>query len=71
MIEIYDPQTDKWSLVRANAKNIMDEVQILEDALAVQINDDQIYVFSGKNSNKYNLINFRYSTDSGFILEIS
>jgi hypothetical protein len=30
----------------------MDEVQILEDSLAVQINDDQIYVFSGKNSNK-------------------
>jgi hypothetical protein len=44
--------TDKWSLVRAAPKNITEEVEILEDSLAVQINDDQVYVFGGKNSNK-------------------
>jgi hypothetical protein len=52
VIEIYDPLTDKWSLVRANPKNILEEVSILEDSLAVQINDDQVYVFGGKNGNK-------------------
>lgn len=26
VIEIYDPLSDKWSLVRASAKNIMEEV---------------------------------------------
>ena len=52
VIEIYDPLTDKWSLVRAMPKNILEEIEILEDSLAVQINDDQVYVFGGKNSNK-------------------
>ena len=31
----------------------MEEVEILEDSLAAQIYEDQIYIFSGKNSNKY------------------
>lgn len=52
-MEMYDSVSDKWSLIRANPKNIMEEVQILEDSLAVQINDDQVYVFGGKNSNRY------------------
>lgn len=51
MIEIYDTTTDKWSIVRANPKNALEEVQILEDSLAVQISEDQIYIFAGKNSN--------------------
>lgn len=51
VIEIYDTTTDKWSIVRANPKNALEEVQILEDSLAVQISEDQIYIFAGKNSN--------------------
>ena len=52
IIEMYDTVSDKWSLVRASPRNIMEEVQILEDSFALQISDDQIYVFGGKNSNK-------------------
>ncbi len=48
---MYDTTTDKWSIVRANPKNVLEEVQILEDSIAVQIAEDQIYVFAGKNSN--------------------
>jgi len=29
VIEIYDTTTDKWSIVRANPKNALEEVQIL------------------------------------------
>ena len=29
VIEIYDPLTDRWSLVRANPKNILEEIEIL------------------------------------------
>lgn len=29
VIEIYDTTTDKWSVVRANPKNVLEEVQIL------------------------------------------
>lgn len=53
IIQMYDSVTDRWSLVRASPRNILEQIQILEDALAVQINDDQIYIFGGKNSNKY------------------
>ncbi len=49
---MYDTLTDKWALVRASPRNILEEIQILEDSLAIQISDDQIYVFGGKNSNK-------------------
>jgi N-acetylneuraminic acid mutarotase len=56
IIEIYDSVTDRWSLVRASPRNILEEIQILEDSLAIQINDDEIYVFGGKNSNKYSSI---------------
>lgn len=51
-IEMYDPETNAWCIVRASARSALDEVDILEDSLAVQINDDQIYVFGGKNSNQ-------------------
>ena len=44
--------TDKWSLVRASPRNIMEEIQILEDSYALQINDDQVYIFGGRNANK-------------------
>jgi hypothetical protein len=50
---MYDTVTDRWSLVRASPRNILEEIQILEDSQAIQINDDQIYIFGGKNSNKY------------------
>lgn len=53
VIEMYDTITDKWSLVRASPRNIMEEVQILEDSHAIQISDDEIYIFGGKNANKY------------------
>ena len=53
VIEMYDTLTDKWSLVRASPRNILEEIQILEDAHALQISDDEIYIFGGKNSNKY------------------
>lgn len=49
---MYDSVTDKWALVRASTRNILEEIQILEDSLALQITEDQIYVFGGKNSNK-------------------
>jgi N-acetylneuraminic acid mutarotase len=52
VIEMYDTVTDKWSLVRASPRNIMEEVQILEDSHAIQISDDEIYIFGGKNANK-------------------
>lgn len=42
--------------MRATAKNVLEEVQILEDSLAAQIGEDQVYVFSGKNANKYEFI---------------
>lgn len=29
VIEMYDTTTDKWSIVRANAKNVLEEVLIL------------------------------------------
>ena len=53
VIEMYDTVADRWSLVRASPRNILEEIQILEDSQALQINDDQIYIFGGKNSNKY------------------
>lgn len=53
VIEMYDSLTDKWSLVRASPRNIMEEVQILENSYAIQISDDEIYIFGGKNSNGY------------------
>lgn len=53
VIEMYDSLTDRWSLVRASPRNILEEIQILEDSQAIQINDDQIYIFGGKNANKY------------------
>lgn len=56
VIEMYDTLTDRWSLVRASPRNILEEIQILEDSYAIQINDDQIYVFGGKNANKYVLL---------------
>lgn len=49
---MYDSVTDKWALVRASPRNILEEIQILEDSLALQISDDQFYVFGGKNANK-------------------
>jgi hypothetical protein len=52
IIEMYDSVSDKWSLVRASPRNILEEIQILEDSKALQISDDQIYIFGGKNSNK-------------------
>lgn len=52
VIEIYDTNTNNWSIVRASPKNVLEEVQILEDSLAAQIREDQIYVFGGKNANK-------------------
>ena len=52
---MFDTLTNTWSLVRASPKNVLEEVQILEDSLAVQIREDQIYVFGGKNGNKYQL----------------
>lgn len=59
VIEMYDIVTDRWSMVRAS-QNILEEMQILEDAQAIQINDDQIYIFGGKNANKY----FVFDVDS-------
>ena len=50
---MYDTLTNTWSIVRASPKNVLEEVQILEDSLAAQIGEDQIYVFAGKNGNKY------------------
>jgi hypothetical protein len=50
-IEIYDTTTDLWSMVRAAPKSIMEDVQIMEDSLATQISDDQIYIFGGQNAN--------------------
>lgn len=52
VIEMYDTVADRWSLVRASPRNILEEVQVLEDSHAVQINDDQVYVFGGRNANK-------------------
>lgn len=49
---MYDSLTDRWSLVRASPRNILEQVQILQDSHAVQINDDQVYIFGGKNANK-------------------
>lgn len=43
--------------MRATPKNVLEEVQILEESLAAQIGEDQIYVFSGKNGNKYSIYN--------------
>lgn len=63
VIEMYDTTTDRWSVVRANPKSILEEVQILQDSLAVQIGEDQIYVFAGKNANNY-------QTDTGLVLQI-
>ena len=60
VMEMYDIVTDRWSMVRASPKNILEEIQILEDAQAIQINDDQIYIFGGKNANKY----FVFDVDS-------
>ena len=53
VIEMYDSLTDKWSMVRASPRNILEEIQILEDSHACQISDDEIYIFGGKNANKY------------------
>lgn len=53
IIELYDSATDKWALVRASPRNILEEVQLLEDSLALQVSEDQVYVFGGRNSNKY------------------
>lgn len=53
VIEMYDAVADKWALVRASPRNILEEVQILEDALALQVSEDQLYVFGGRNANKY------------------
>ena len=52
IIEMYDTVTDRWSVVRASPRNIMEEIEILEDSQAMQINDDQVYIFGGKNANK-------------------
>ena len=64
---MYDTLTDKWSLVRASPKNILEEIQILEDSHACQISDDQIYIFGGKNVNKYYLL----YVDSTLIQDLS
>lgn len=52
-MEIYDSLTDRWSIIHVSMSNPMEEVSILEDSLAVQINEAQLYVFGGRNSNKY------------------
>lgn len=50
---MYDSVTDCWINAHVSSKNALEEVQFLEGSLAVQINEDQIYVFGGRNSNKY------------------
>lgn len=52
-MEIYDSLTDRWSIIHVSMSNPMEEVSILEDSLAVQINETQLYIFGGRNSNKY------------------
>ena len=37
---------------KLSPRNILEEIQILEDSLALQITEDQFYVFGGKNANK-------------------
>lgn len=52
IVEVFDTVTKEWSLVRVTPQNTSQDIEVLEDASAVQINQKHIYIFGGKNCNR-------------------
>ncbi|KRX02101.1 hypothetical protein PPERSA_03163 [Pseudocohnilembus persalinus] len=61
-VERFDPRRGKWKTVQYSASDPNDEIQILSNSLGIQIDQDRILIFSGKNSNDF-------KHDDGFIFE--